>query len=466
MTSQTATATAPTAPAHDLVDTHPPASHDLAAIAPALLGGRELALAPVTAATWQAVSQTFIGFLWLVTLGTVAMVLIPTGVGLVPALGIGIPLLVLTLVAARGFARAEIARLRAQTGAVIPPADARRASRPGWWAAFVAPLFDSRAWAATGYAALSVLTASLAFALVIGLGAGGLAGIASPVYGTGPVIEEWAGRSPVVITVVLVLLGLGALWLSAIAAQAAALLQVRMGRAMLGRTRAAQRLAAADAAREQAEVRVAHVEKTRILVVDAADDERRRIERDLHDGAQQRLVALGVELGAARRRSPEDPQAAADALAYAHKEVQETLAELRDLVRGIHPAVLTDRGLDAALSALAARSPVPVTVQTPDDDSLTRCGAAAQAAAYFVVAEALTNVAKHAYATSARIVVGCADQRLRLVVHDDGRGGARATPGSGLDGLRGRVAALDGTFELVSPEGAGTSLTVVIPCAS
>ena len=137
-------------------------------------------------------------------------------------------------------------------------------------------------------------------------------------------------------------------------------------------------------------------------------------------------------------------------------------------MRGIHPAVLSDRGLDAALSALAGRSPVPVEVAVEGD--LTPAGSAAQAAAYFVVAEALTNVAKHAGADTARVqaaIVPDADPpRLRVTVSDDGRGGAAASPGSGLEGLRGRVAALDGTFELDSPLGAGTRLTVEVPCAS
>jgi len=212
--------------------------------------------------------------------------------------------------------------------------------------------------------------------------------------------------------------------------------------------------------------RAAVLTETRSQAVAAADAERRRIERDLHDGAQQRLVALGVELGVARRLAERDPAASTAALEHAHDEVKATLAELRDLVRGIHPAVLSDRGLDAALSALAARSPVPVRVEAaPDVDG---AGPASQAAAYFVVAEALTNVAKHADARSVRVRADVTDDgaRLRVVVEDDGRGGAEASPGSGLAGLRGRVAALDGVFDLDSPPGAGTRLTVEVPCAS
>ena len=192
----------------------------------------------------------------------------------------------------------------------------------------------------------------------------------------------------------------------------------------------------------------------------------RSIERDLHDGAQQRLVALGVNLGAAKRAAATDPAAATAALDHAHREIKETLAELRDLVRGIHPAILTDRGLDAALSAIAARHPVPVTVEVPDAAALAATSPGAQAAAYFVTAEALTNSARHAEATHVLIRAEVDGDVLRLMVADDGRGGARTAPGGGLDGLRSRVEALDGTFLLNSPADRGTSLTVEVPCAS
>jgi signal transduction histidine kinase len=468
MTSTSDDATRPIAPGPpgDLRPTHPSVGADATTVAPALLGGRAFALAPFTPATWRAVSQAVIGWVWLSTAGLTALTVVPTSVALIPVFGIGLPLLVGSLVVARWFARAEIGRLALQTGAVVPPADPRRAAHPGWWSAFVAPLRDGRAWTAVAYAVLSVFTSTIVTVLALALAGGGLAGVLAPLYGVGPVLRDAVGWPPAALTVALVVVGVLALWLAALVAQGGSLLHVRMARGLLGRTRAAQELAVAERARAQAEVRTAHVEATRTQAVGAADDERRRIERDLHDGAQQRLVALGVELGAARRRSAADPEAAAVAIDHAHREVQETLAELRDLVRGIHPAVLTDRGLDAALSALAARTPVPVTVDAPEDDALRACGAAAQAAAYFVVAEALTNVTKHAGATSARVQVRCVDGRLRLVVHDDGRGGAAASPGSGLDGLRSRVAALDGTFDLVSPAGAGTTLTVEVPCAS
>jgi signal transduction histidine kinase len=193
-------------------------------------------------------------------------------------------------------------------------------------------------------------------------------------------------------------------------------------------------------------------------MVAAADAERRRIERDLHDGAQQRLVALAMTLG--RAKATEDPLAARELLDAAHRESKAALAELRSLARGIHPAVLTDRGLDAALSALAARCPVPVAVAV---DLPRRAAPAVEAIAYFVVAEALTNVAKHSHASRASLCVAIEGGELAIEVSDDGRGGARPD-GGGLTGLRDRVRAVDGTLLLVSPEGEGTTLRVELPC--
>jgi len=466
MTSHLAPGPAPVGTADPVETAFPPTHRDLALVAPALTGGRALATAPITAETWRAVAQAGIGFLWLLPVGVLTLTAVPVAVSFVLVFGTGLLLLPLVLRGARWFARVEIARIAAQTGAVVPPPLPAHPGGPGWWSRFLSPLRDTRAWAATGYSALSVLTSTLALAAVVGFGGSALAGILAPAYGTGPLLEDWMGWPTWLLGLGLVVAGVVLVWAAAVAAQGMSLLQVRMARGMLGASRTSYEVAAAQEARERAETRVAHVEESRHQVLGAADDERRRIERDLHDGAQQRLVALGLELGAAKRRGAQDPEVAAAALEHAHREIQETLAELRDLVRGIHPAVLTDRGLDAALSALASRSPIPVTVRTPDDDRLQRCGTSAQAAAYFVVAEALTNVAKHAEARSAQVVVACDGTTLRLVVSDDGRGGASAAPGSGLDGLRSRVTALDGTFDLTSPAGAGTTITVEIPCAS
>jgi signal transduction histidine kinase len=211
------------------------------------------------------------------------------------------------------------------------------------------------------------------------------------------------------------------------------------------------------------ERRVDELEESRARVVDSVDAERRRIERDLHDGAQQRLVALAMNLGRARARYDDDPEAAKRLLDEAHLDAKQALVELRDLARGIHPAVLTDRGLDAALSGLAGRSPVPVTLDVAVDQ---RCSPTIEAIAYFVVSEALANVAKHAAATSVSVSVRRVSDRLILAIRDNGVGGADETGGSGLRGLADRVGGVDGSLRIDSPAGGPTLLIVELPCES
>jgi signal transduction histidine kinase len=209
-------------------------------------------------------------------------------------------------------------------------------------------------------------------------------------------------------------------------------------------------------------VRVDDLRDARQRIIAAADAERRRIERDLHDGAQQRLIAVAVTLGLAQTRLETDPAGAATLIAQAREEAQLAVKELRELARGIHPAVLSDHGLHAALEALAARAPVPVEVRGVPVAPL---GQAIEAAAYFVTAEALTNVAKHACAEQAFIELTVEPDWLRVQIRDDGVGGANPA-GSGLHGLCDRVEALDGRLEVDSPPGGGTAVTVVLPLAN
>ncbi|MFI9308217.1 sensor histidine kinase [Streptomyces triculaminicus] len=208
--------------------------------------------------------------------------------------------------------------------------------------------------------------------------------------------------------------------------------------------------------------RVEEVTEARAGVVDAADAERRRIERDLHDGAQQRLVSLAVNLGLAKVTMPDLSEDARKVIDEAHREAKEAIAELQDLVRGLHPAVLEDRGLDAALSGLAERAPLPVRVRV---DLAERPAPAIEAVAYFVVSEALANVVKHARAAGAEVRVERAGGILIVVVSDDGVGGADPSGGTGLAGLAKRVASVDGTFSISSPAGGPTVVTVELPCA-
>ncbi len=235
-------------------------------------------------------------------------------------------------------------------------------------------------------------------------------------------------------------------WLTA----AVGALDARAARALLGPSRA-----------EELEYQVERLAQTRAGVVDAADAERRRLERDLHDGTQQRLVSLAMRLGMARAERPDAAQAH-QVIAEAHEEAKAALLELRHLVRGLHPAVLEDRGLDAALSGVAARLPIPVRLTV---DVSHRPPPTIEAVAYFVVSEGLTNITKHAQASQAEVFVQRANDRLHIIVSDDGVGGADPARGTGLAGLAKRAASVDGTFDIASPPGGPTLLTVDLPCA-
>jgi signal transduction histidine kinase len=208
--------------------------------------------------------------------------------------------------------------------------------------------------------------------------------------------------------------------------------------------------------------RVDVLEATRSGAVDAQDAELRRIERDLHDGAQARLVALGMSLGLAEQKLASDPEGAQRLVTEARIGVGEALQELRDLARGIHPPVLADRGLGAAVATLADRSALPVTVSVALDERLPP---AVESAAYFVVAEALANAAKHSGASCIAVRAGRRGDLLEVEIEDDGGGGADPS-GGGLTGLRRRVEALDGTLAVTSPQGGPTIVRVELPCAS
>lgn len=235
-------------------------------------------------------------------------------------------------------------------------------------------------------------------------------------------------------------------WLAGATARA----EARLAPALLGPSR-----------NERLRQRVEHLAESRTDLIEAVDSERRRIERDLHDGTQQRLVSLAVNLGLARATLTDLPDDARTAIDEAHREAKEAIAELNDLVRGLHPAVLEDRGLDAALSGLAARVPLPVGLRV---DIGERAAPVVESVAYFVVSEALTNVTRHARATRAEVTVERIGKVLRVNVTDDGSGGADASAGSGLNGLAKRVGSVDGRFRVSSPAGGPTTLTAELPC--
>jgi signal transduction histidine kinase len=208
--------------------------------------------------------------------------------------------------------------------------------------------------------------------------------------------------------------------------------------------------------------RVEELRASRARIVEAADEERRRLERDLHDGAQQRLVSLALNLRLARGKLDTDPDAARELIDQTAEELGDATTELRELARGLHPAVLSDRGLRPALEALAGRAPVPVELDV--DAASERLPVPVETASYFVVAEALTNMARYSDASVARVSVLRNNGNVEVEVADDGVGGAEANTGSGLRGLADRVAALDGRLEVVSPPGEGTTVRAVIPC--
>jgi signal transduction histidine kinase len=314
----------------------------------------------------------------------------------------------------------------------------------GWPLRLVRPWRASATWRQLAYHLL---------ALVIG-GAGGalvaICWLALPL-GPGFAIDRWVGGA----------WGASALWVALGVAVVLAAPWVARGVAHVDEV-AARALLGPGRADELA-LRVESLARSRAEIVAATDAERRRIERDLHDGAQQRLVSLAMHLGIARASLPEASEPARQAIAEAHDEAVEALAELREFVRGLHPAVLNDRGLDAALSGIVARAPLPVRLRV---DVASRCSPSVEAVAYFVVSEALTNVAKHAHASHCEVTVERRGDRLRIVVTDDGAGGAAPGGGSGLLGLAQRAAAVDGTLAIDSPAGGPTRITVELPCES
>ncbi|MGW0431504.1 sensor histidine kinase [Micromonospora sp. NPDC003197] len=246
------------------------------------------------------------------------------------------------------------------------------------------------------------------------------------------------------------LMGLGWLVVGVVIAPGMAWLQAWPGRRLLS-----------PAPGADLTLRVAQLTATRAAVLDAHATELRRIERALHDGTQNRIVAVNVLLGAARRAVGRDPAQAEAIIDRAQDAAEQALAELRAVVRSILPPVLTDRSLADALTALAAGSPVPCRI---DADASDRCAASVEATAYFVVAEALTNIARHSRATQAAVMLRRRGDQLFVEITDDGQGGAGEHSGSGLAGIRRRVEAHDGTFTLASPAGGPTTLTVSLPC--
>jgi signal transduction histidine kinase len=378
------------------------------------------------------------------------------GLSLVCALAItvvgGAAVLAGTLAVTSMLARFERRRAAELLGAsIVAPAYRKGPHRFGWIGNMIT---DRARWKELAYSFLQPIVGTTLFSLMIAAWAGALALIALPLYiqalpgDTAHLLitDIKSGRRIAAATAVGLVLLVAAPFLTLLFGR----VEAALVRSLLGTNRTAE-----------LEAEVVEVSARRSAAVDAAEAERRRIERDLHDGAQQRLVALGMTLGLAREKMDSDPDQARALMDEAHADAKAAMVELRSIARGIHPAVLDDRGLDAALSAIAAKAPVPVSINV---NLPKRMGVTLEGAAYYVVAESLTNMAKHANATHASIDIGVHDGKLLVAVSDNGRGGAEVRPDGGLAGLRDRVAALGGTLAVSSPVGGPTTVKVDMPC--
>lgn len=382
-----------------------------------------------------------------------------TGIGGIFALGLGVLALVIWILVQQGANIVERYRAELIYGDRIPVPKIARSTRPSGFGRFLhnqwLTVKSGSFWRSTAHHYIKMLLG----AVVVG---GTVAGICGSIFGIFGAINPdgisagffaasatGLGRVGIVIGSVIILASsLAILWF-------APYLDRALDRSLLTPPRTAAL---------QAEV--TELDRARMAGIDAAAAERLRIERDLHDGAQPRLVALSMTLGMAKAKIDTDPERAKELVSEAHTEAKGIVNELRQLARGIHPAVLTDRGLDAAVSALAGRSTIPVEVDVRLEGRIER---EAEAVAYFVVAECLTNIAKHSGAAHARVFVAPIEGGVQIVVTDNGRGGARIDRSgrhTGIAGLVDRVEAARGTLNLTSPAGGPTTVVVEVPCAS
>jgi signal transduction histidine kinase len=430
-----------------------------AAAASSPLGRRltdRLGLPPIGVRTWlrgwPALAQLVLDVVLSVPYIVVAAFAV-AAMATLPVVIVGLPMLYVVLKLSWLSAFVERARIWALLDVYIPRPAAHPTDQPLWRRT----LFDSRYWRALAHVVVVAVWGVLVGSGVVFVAWVALALAALPAYAAflppGGVFLPWGSEVEgfwwyALLTVT----GLAMLAVLPLLARALVVVDVLLARLLLG--------PAGHEEVERLEARVETLTQTRVATVDSVEVERRRIERDLHDGPQQRLVAIAMDLGMARERLGRDPEGARELLDKAHAASKEAITEMRQVARGIHPPVLTDRGLDAALSALAARSPVPVEVRV---DVPARPSPTVEAIAYFCVSEALTNVAKHSRATAARVDVRSAGGLLEVHVSDNGVGGADEAGGTGLRGLTDRVRAVDGTIEVTSPPGGPTVVMVHLP---
>lgn len=369
-------------------------------------------------------------------------------------LWVGLPILWASMYVARGGATMERAWVRAALRTDIPQ-PYRSKPEGTLWQRWKAQFTDPATWRDFGYLVLLLPIGVLEFSAVLAMWTVVAAFVAVPFWiGTAPfavVVGEFWTIDSFVSALPVSLIGLALIPFAVLGTRALGTVHGKFARAMLGPTRA-------DALAIEAE----RLQSSRARGVEAAEAERRRIERDLHDGAQQRLVAVAMGLGRAKSKMDSDPEGAAELIAEAHADAKLAIKELRDLARGIYPSVLGDRGLDAALSALAARVPIEVDLQVNVEP---RPPTSVESAAYFTVGEALTNVTKHSNGTKATVRVNRVDTGVLVEVTDNGQGGAELRHGGGLAGLADRAATIDGVVVVVSPPGGPTVIRAELPCA-
>jgi signal transduction histidine kinase len=367
---------------------------------------------------------------------------------------IGVPIMALILLVVPFFGRFDRARIRIFTGFDIP--DPYRALPEGKFGdRAVAFVSDGALWRDLLYTCL-LFPIGLVHFIVATVGVSvPLALIISPliVWSAGPGSLDGPPFYPVNSTVESIpfaILGFVLLMIAGYVMVALARTHAVFARWLIG-----------PSDRDLLAARVETLSDTRSRMVGVSLDDRRNIERNIHDSTQPKLVSLAMNLGMAKEKIDSDPAQARQLIETAHVEAREVLSEIRNLVRGLHPSILTDRGLEAAIRSLAGYCPVPVEIEV---DLPERPPEAVETTAYYIIAEALTNVAKHSQATGAHVIVEMQHGSLSLDVIDDGVGGAMPTPASGLAGLQDRVAALDGTLTIVSPPGGPTRISARLPC--
>ncbi|WP_439145331.1 sensor histidine kinase [Streptantibioticus silvisoli] len=419
----------------------------------------EVVRAPLGGRMWREMLYVLLGLPIAIACFVYVVAALSVGAGLMITF-IGVPLLAGALYGCRAIGVVERARARVLLRVDVAGPEPVRFGRPGPVGWIGGQLKSGPSWRHALYAVLAFPWSLLTFCVVVPLWSAGWSMLAYPAYRW--VFPAYAGEPG------LQVYGDGhgggwylSSWFEVLSTAVVGLVLVLLTPWVVrGLTGVDRLLVTGLLGPSRLATRVTELESDRGIVVDTAAADLRRIERDLHDGAQARLVALAMDLGLAKEKLLEDPETAARMVGDAHGEVKLALAELRDLARGIHPAVLTDRGLDAALSSIAARCTVPVDVLV---ELPRRPVPAIEGIAYFTVCELLANVSKHSGAKRAGVEVWRSGDRLMLQVRDDGRGGASPDAGSGLAGLAERLDAVDGLLVVDSPAGGPTRITAELP---